>query len=427
VKPLLNKTTKPFIIYVLIILVISIPVYYLVVDAIWKHELDEHNKIVAEKTSSQINSLKLSDEKLNETIKLWNDVQPTTNIQNVKKNDNFKDSIFIVEKPHDFLDFEDIDRFRCLSKIIYLNQKPYRFNIETNIEESQETIFFISVTTVILFILIVGGLLFLNRRLSKSVWKPFRNTLDKLKTFNLNQQTKIEFSKTDVSEFDELNQSLSKLIEQNISVYKTQKEFTENASHELQTPLAILKNKLDILLQNQDLTEKQYQIAEEMNRALSRSSRINKNLLLLAKIENNQFENSEIHLDELLNQSMEILQEHFEQKNISINTEISSNVKVNGNIGLTEVLINNLILNAIRHTSINGSISIKLNNSVFEVSNSGTEKLNSDLLFKRFSRFSKDNNGSGLGLAIVKEICKSQNWTIDYRFENHNHIFSVKL
>lgn len=399
----------------------------MLVDAIWKHELDEHNQIVAEKTSSQINSLKLSNEKLDETIKLWNDVQPTTNIQNVKKNDNFKDSIFIVEKPHDFLDFEDIDRFRCLSKIIYLNQKPYRFNIETNIEESQETIFFISLTTVILFIVIVGGLLFLNRKLSKSVWKPFRETLDQLKTFSLNNQTKIEFSKTDVSEFDELNQSLSNLIVQNISVYKTQKEFTENASHELQTPLAILKNKLDILLQNQDLTEKQYQIAEEMNRALSRSSRINKNLLLLAKIENNQFENSEIYLDELLNQSMEILQEHFEQKNISVNTEISSNVKVNGNIGLTEVLINNLILNAIRHTSINGSISVNLNNSVFEVSNSGTEKLNSDLLFKRFSRFSKDNNGSGLGLAIVKEICKSQNWTIDYRFENNNHIFSVKL
>lgn len=426
-KPLLNKTTKPFIIYVLIILVISIPAYYLVVDAIWKHELDEHNDIVARKTASQINSLKLSEEKLIETIQLWNDVQPSTNIRKLEKNDNLKDSIFIVEKPHDFLHFEEIDRFRCLSKVIYLNKKPYRFNIETNIEESQETIFFISVTTVILFILIVGGLLFLNRRLSKSVWKPFRNTLDKLKTFNLNQQTKIEFSKTDVSEFDELNQSLTKLIEHNVSVYKTQKEFTENASHELQTPLAILKNKLDILLQNQDLTEKQYQIAEEMNRALSRSSRINKNLLLLAKIENNQFENSEIHLDELLNQSMEILQEHFEQKNISVNTEISSDVKVNGNIGLTEVLINNLILNAIRHTSTNGSITIKLNNSVFEVSNSGAEKLNSDFLFKRFSRFSKDNNGSGLGLAIVQEICKSQNWTIDYRFENNNHIFSVKL
>ena len=426
-KPLLSKTTKPFIIYVLIILVISIPTYYLVVDAIWKHELDEHNDIVARKTASQINSLKLSEEKLIETIQLWNDVQPSTNIRKLEKNDNLKDSIFIVEKPHDFLHFEEVDRFRCLSKVIYLNKKPYRFNIETNIEETQETIFFISITTVFLFVLIVGGLLVLNRRLSKSVWKPFRETLDQLKTFSLNNQTKIEFSKTDVSEFDELNQSLTKLIEHNVSVYKTQKEFTENASHELQTPLAILKNKLDILLQNQDLTEKQYQIAEEMNRALSRSSRINKNLLLLAKIENNQFENSEIHLDELLNQSMEILQEHFEQKNISVNTEISDNVKVNGNIGLTEVLINNLIINAIRHTSINGSILIRLSQSEFEVSNSGTGKLNGDLLFKRFSRFSKDNNGSGLGLAIVREICKSQNWTIDYRFENNNHIFSVKL
>lgn len=397
------------------------------VDAIWKHELDEHNDIVARKTASQINSLKLSEEKLIETIQLWNDVQPSTNIRKLEKNDNLKDSIFIVEKPHDFLHFEEIDRFRCLSKVIYLNKKPYRFYIETNIEETQETIFFISITTVFLFVLIVGGLLFLNRRLSKSVWKPFRETLDQLKTFSLNNQTKIEFSKTDVSEFDELNQSLTKLIEHNVSVYKTQKEFTENASHELQTPLAILKNKLDILLQNQDLTEKQYQIAEEMNRALSRSSRINKNLLLLAKIDNKQFDSETFHLNEVLNQSLEILQEHFEQKNISVKTEISDNVKANGNIGLTEVLINNLIINAIRHTSINGSISIKLNNSVFEVSNSGTEKLNSDLLFKRFSRFSKDNNGSGLGLAIVQEICKSQNWTIDYRFENHNHIFSVKL
>ena len=426
-KPLLSKTTKPFIIYVLIILVISIPAYYLVVDAIWKHELDEHNDIVARKTASQINSLKLSEEKLIETIQLWNDVQPSTNIRKLEKNDNLKDSIFIVEKPHDFLHFEEIDRFRCLSKVIYLNKKPYRFNIETNIEETQETIFFISITTVFLFVLIVGGLLFLNRRLSKSVWKPFRETLDQLKTFSLNNQTKIEFSKTDVSEFDELNQSLTKLIEHNVSVYKTQKEFTENASHELQTPLAILKNKLDILLQNQDLTEKQYQIAEEMNRALSRSSRINKNLLLLAKIDNKQFDSETFHLNEVLNQSLEILQEHFEQKNISVNTEISDNVKVNGNIGLTEVLINNLIINAIRHTSINGSILIRLSQSEFEVSNSGTGKLNGDLLFKRFSRFSKDNNGSGLGLAIVREICKSQNWTIDYRFENNNHIFSVKL
>ena len=427
-KPLLNKTTKPFIIYVLIILVISVPVYYFVVDAIWKHELDEHNEIVAGQTSSQLNNLKLTDQKLLETIKFWNDLQPGTKIRMVTDSDNLKDSIFIVEKPHDFLHFDDIDRFRGLSKIIYLNKKPFRFDVETNIEESQETIFFISATTVFLFILMVGGLLLLNRRLSKSVWKPFRNTLDKLKTFNLNQQTKIEFEKTDIKEFDELNQSLSKLIDQNISVFRTQKEFTENASHELQTPLAILKNKVDLLLQNQDLTEKQYQIAEEMNKALTRSSRINRNLLLLAKIDNSQFDNSEsIRFDDLLRQSIEILQEHFEQKNIAVTSEISPDVEIKGNSSLMEVLINNLILNAIRHTPSDGFITIVLTDSVFEISNSGTEKLNEDLLFKRFSKLSTDNRGSGLGLAIIQQICRLQSWTVNYKFENDRHIFSIRF
>jgi len=427
-KPLLSKTTKPFIIYVLIILAISIPVYYFVVDAIWKDELDEHNTTIAEKTVYEFNHLKLSDEQLEKSITLWNQIQPGTDIEKISSNNLKKDLFFTVEKQKTFSAKPEIERYRCLKKVVYINKKPFLFTIETNIEESKETVAAIALITVFFFILIVFGLLLLNKKLSTSIWKPFRNTLDKLKTFNLNSQTKIEFDKTDITEFEELNQSLSKLIDHNISVFKTQKEFTENASHELQTPLAILKNKLDILLQNEDITEKQYHIAEEMNRALTRSSRINKNLLLLAKIDNSQFDNSEIiQFDELLGQSMDILQEHFEQKNISVDKNISSNVKVNGNSSLIEVLINNLILNAIRHTSSDGAISVKLTNSVFEVANSGTEKLNSDLLFKRFSKLSTDNNGSGLGLSIIQEICKFQNWTINYKFENNAHIFSVKL
>ena len=165
-----------------------------------------------------------------------------------------------------------------------------------------------------------------------------------------------------------------------------------------------------------------------MHKALTRSSRINSNLLLLAKIDNSQFDNSELILfDELLNQSIEIVQEHFEQKNITVTSEISANVKVKGNSSLLEVLINNLILNAIRHTRSHGFINIRLINSVLEVSNSGTEKLNEDLLFKRFSKLSTDNRGSGLGLAIIKQICRLQNWEIIYRFENYNHIFSINF
>lgn len=285
----------------------------------------------------------------------------------------------------------------------------------------------IGLITGFFFLLIVTGLFILNRRLSRTIWEPFRDTLEKLKKFNLNSNDKIDFLKTDTKEFEDLNESLRKLIDHSVSVYATQKEFTENASHELQTPLAILKNKLDILLQSTDLTVKQYEVAEEMNRALTRSSRINKNLLLLAKIENNQFENSDIQLDELVKQCFEILQEHFQQKNISVSSAINSNIKAVGNVGLTEVLINNLIINAIRHTPNSGIINIKLNEKSFQVYNSGSEKLNSDLLFKRFSRFSSDNNGSGLGLAIIKEICRFHHWEIEYFFENNFHIFSVKF
>lgn len=427
-KPLLSKTTKPFIIYVLVILAISIPVYYLIIDTIWKNELDEHNKTIAEKTAYEFNHLKLSDEELAESISLWKKIQPETNVEELSENNLKKDLYFTVEKTEIFSSEPEMERYRCLKKVVYINNKPFLFTVQTNIEESRETIAAIAATTTFFFIMIVLGLLFFNRKLSVTIWKPFRNTLDQLKKFNLNHQSKIEFEKTDVTEFEELHLSLSKLIEHNISVYKTQKEFTENASHELQTPLAILKNKLDILLQNKDLTENQYKITEEMNRALTRSSRINKNLLLLAKIDNSQFDaTEEIELDTLVKQSLELLEEHFQQKNISVSTNISSSIKLVGNSSLTEVLINNLLINAIRHTPNNGIISVKLTNSFFEVTNSGTEKLNSELLFKRFSRQSAENNGSGLGLAIIKEICKFQNWEIDYSFENSSHIFYVKL
>lgn len=425
-KPLLNKTTKPFIIYVLVVLAISVPVYYYMVDSIWQAELDEHNTIIADKTAYELNRLNLSNEKLQSSIELWNSIQPGTNIQNIQRGANLKDSTYTIDKQRTYSAHESLDRFRCLSTIITVNGTPYRFTVETNIEETRETVAVIAAITIFFFIIIVIGFLMLTRRLSTTIWKPFHNTLDKLKTFNLNNHTKIEFGITNTKEFEELNQSLKKLIAQNVSVYKTQKEFTENASHELQTPLAVLRNKIDILLQSDDLTERQYYIAEEMNNALTRSSRINKNLLLLAKIENSQFDNSElIGFDTLVVQSMDGLEEHFKEKHINAGSSIQSGVEVKGNTSLTEVLINNLIINAIRHTSPGGAIRVVLSKSSFEVRNSGGQALDTDLLFKRFSRMSADNSGSGLGLSIVQEISRLHGWVVKYNFENNEHIFSI--
>lgn len=427
-RPLLNKTTRPFLIYVLIVLLISVPVYYVVVDAIWKMELDEHNHIIAQKSAAGLTQLQLPDDKLQESIELWNSIQPGTNIEPLLAGTSEKDSLYTIEKGNNFSREAEVDRFRCLQTVVYINNKPYRFTVETNIEESEETIAVLAIVTIFFFAVIVIGLLVLNSRLSKTVWQPFRNTLDKLKGFNLNNQANIAFEKTDTTEFEELNTSLQTLIAQNISVYKTQKEFTENASHELQTPLAILKNKLDILLQSEDLTEGQYQLAEDMYTALSRSSRINKNLLLLAKIENSQFDKSEkMQVDELLNQVIDMLQEHFDSKQIVLETNIAENIQLNGNIGLTEILISNLLLNAIRHTTEGGRVYIDLSSAALTVKNSGDEPLDENKLFHRFARNSVNNSGSGLGLSIIKEISKYQQWKAGYRFEPGFHLFEIRF
>jgi len=425
-KNLLQKSLKQLTIFAFIVFALSIPSYFLLVDWIWLKELDENNDLIAQRIENEFNDQNISDEKLAENIKFWNEIQPVSKIEYAEQ-PLLKDSLYTIRRENSYSSRKDvIDRFRGLKTNIKINNQNYVLVVETNVEETEETVAYIAMVTLLFFLILIVGFWILNRRLSKKIWQPFQDTLQKLKSFQLNSQKQIEFQETDTIEFAELNATLDKLLQHSITTYKNQKEFTENASHELQTPLAVLKNKLDILLQSNDLTERQYHIAEEMNKALIRSSRINKNLLLLAKIENSQFNNSElISFDTLVVQSMDALQEHFKEKNISIGSDIQPDVELKGNSGLTEVLINNLIINAIRHTSPGGAIRVALSKSGFEVRNSGGQALNPDLLFKRFSRMSADNSGSGLGLSIVQEVCKLHRWWVTYNFENGEHIFSV--
>lgn len=432
-KKLLNKTLLPFIIYSLIVLLASVPTYFYFIDKIWIDEIDENNELIAEKIENELQRLQLDETELNQSIILWNKIQPHTNLEkisSIKTNSKtpIQDSTYTIFRKNPYLEYEDINRFRGLNRIIVLNGNKYILTVESSLEESDETVFAISKITFTFFLVLIIGFLALNRYLSAQLWKPFRSTLAKLKTFNLNSQSKIEFEKTNTLEFEELNNALTKLIDQNIKVYQSQKEFTENASHELQTPLAILKGKLDLLLQEKELTKNQYQIIEEMNTTLTRISRINKNLLLLAKIENNQFqETTKIEISNLIIHSLEVLNEHFEQKKLTIQTEIEPNITATGNVTLTELLINNLLLNAIRHSNKDEKVKIILTKNELKVCNSGNTALNDKDLFNRFVKVSNSSVGSGLGLNIIKQICNSHKWIVSYQFEDNFHIFLIKF
>lgn len=426
-KNLLQKSLKQLTVFAFIVFALSIPSYFLLVDWIWLKELDENNHLTAERIENEFNEQLISDEKLAESITFWNEIQPVSKIAYARQPLS-QDSLYTIRRQNTYAKKEAIDRFRGLKTNIKINNRNYVLVVETNVEETEETVAYIAMVTLGFFLILVIGFWILNRKLSQKLWRPFRDTLQQLKSFQLHSQEPIRFQETDIIEFTELNATLDKLLQHNIATYQSQKEFTENASHELQTPLAVLKNKLDLLLQSDDLTERQYHIAEAMNKALIRSSRINKNLLLLAKIENSQFDRSTlIRFDTLVLQSIDALQAHFMEKNIGLDTDIQQEVEVKANAGLAEVLINNLIVNAIRHTAPGGNSTIALSAAGLEISNSGEQALDPDLLFKRFSRMSADNSGSGLGLSIVWEICRLHHWSIKYKFENKQHIFSVQL
>jgi signal transduction histidine kinase len=196
----------------------------------------------------------------------------------------------------------------------------------------------------------------------------------------------------------------------------------------MQTPLAVFRSKLDILLQQKDLTGEQSQIVQSLYKSVSRLVRINKNLLLLAKIDNQQFTDTQpLDVCEILNESLPLFSEQAEICNIKIEKRIPEGKTIlHANRTLLESLIHNLLANAVKHNIPNGEILVSLNNLRLTITNTGINRsLNRENLFRRFSRMSGNADGSGLGLAIAQQIGLLYKWQIDYKYENQKHRFEV--
>ncbi|WP_339923631.1 HAMP domain-containing sensor histidine kinase [uncultured Cyclobacterium sp.] len=423
---LLDNTFKAFSFYSLAILILSIPSYFLVVDWIWVTEIDDNHEIIMERIENRFDQVHVSEKDLETILNTWNILQPSSSIRSLSHLEAKPDSIYEITKYNEYE--KEWDRFRGLQSVIEINKKLYLLNVETNVEESYETIFAIGLITLLMYGLLVFGFIRLNKSISIKVWKPFYLTLSKLRSFDINEGEKVVFEESEIEEFNELNQTISALINQSISAYNQQKSFVANASHELQTPIALLKSKLDILLQQENLSQKHADLIQGIQIPLSRLTRVNKNLLLLAKIENSQFDDFEkVDFQILIDKSMDLLHDYIEERNIKLEKEIEVFETVFCSKFLAETLINNLLSNSIRHTPIDAFINVKLSNRVLTISNSGQDKLEEKTLFERFSISTTATTNSGLGLAILKEICKQNSWTVNYKFENSTHIFSVQF
>ncbi|TYP99882.1 signal transduction histidine kinase [Tenacibaculum adriaticum] len=282
----------------------------------------------------------------------------------------------------------------------------------------------------IIFVIII--LLFLTMVLlanivSKIVWKPFYDTLFQLRSYNIKKSESLKLLPTKVLEFNELNTTIENMTFQVEKDYKLLREYTENVSHEIQTPLAIIKNKIELLLQDQTLNEEHLITLAQLHQSTGRLSRLSKNLSILTKIENNQFvENTEIYLADYIKERIEDFEELLILKDIELTTKFKDNPKLLLNETLAYLLFNNLISNAIKHNIKGGGIAIEITDKSFVITNTGKPLIVSKVeLFNRFVKSTNSSESTGLGLSMVKKIISFYNFYIAYKNEDNLHVITV--
>lgn len=282
---------------------------------------------------------------------------------------------------------------------------------------------------VLIFFVLSLSLLITIRFITHRLWLPFDDTLRKTEQFNLAQSDIPQFQPTAIKEFDRLNRSLERLMKKDKETYRIQKEFTENASHELQTPIAIIRSKLDLLMQ-EEMNERQMHLVSDLYNQNTRMGYLNRNLLLLAKIDNAQYTEMEaVDLRDFINASLPAYSALQNNLSVSVSDRRIQPCTVQVNTILLGCLFNNLVVNAIRHTPTeHGEIEISINKDCITVSNEGDgTPLNSEVLFQRFRPGDSRKVGNGLGLSIVKAICDYHGWEVQYSFEDNRHIFTILL
>jgi len=279
---------------------------------------------------------------------------------------------------------------------------------------------------ILLVLLVLVGIA--SQLISKYILAPFKRTIRVVQSFDLKQRKRIHLPVTRTREFKELNVFLQKMTDKALEDYQSLKEFTENASHELQTPTAIIRGKLELLAES-ELRNDQAVLIEEMHNALEKLSRIHSSLTLLTKLENFEFETREpVVFSQLTKEALASFDELIQMKSLTLHTSIGENIYLTLHTALAELMLNNLLSNAIRHNTPGGRIDVFLNKRSLIISNTGKEP--SSPTFELFERFKKGNPGSdsiGIGLAIVRQICDLNNFTIAYGYASGIHTLAVSF
>lgn len=408
---LINKINQRYLVFSALIMIFLGLGIIISVRLIINEETDEKLEHTGKTIAQQI-------EKENKLISL----EPYISVKTINYKDDskyFSDTVF-------FDGDKEGEKFRELILVENIHNKTYQIVIRESVVESDDLIEGISLVILVALVLLLLSLFLINRKISKSVWSTFYINLKKLKHFSLIELTPFEPEKSSILEFKELNEVIKTLTEKVIHDYGVLKQFSEDASHELQTPLAVIRAKIESLLNGNQLNSVQSEKIQAISNSVNKLSRINNGLLLLTKIDNNQFTQFELlSIHQMIIEKIEYFKELAELKGKEINYSCKSEWNIQGNKNLLDILINNLLSNAINYGGSSGKIDIDLEYNKLIIKNPGDEAIINR--FKMFERFNKesDSGSVGLGLAISKHICNVHKLFIEYSFEKGAHVFTV--
>ncbi|MBX2842955.1 MAG: HAMP domain-containing histidine kinase [Flammeovirgaceae bacterium] len=416
---LLLKTTLYYLIIALAVFGIGIWITFSVIKKDVDLETDrylwEKEKDIAEAISRGVSTSDINNEKINVIILTGNNL--------AEEKPYFSDTlvqhrILKRDEPH-----------RRLNAIEKINDNFYQITLYDVILETDD-IYESSVYSLSMIFLLLALVLVLSSFLiSQKLLKPFENTLDIIKKFKLQDKEPLNLPYTNIKEFSDLNNFITEMTRKVYKDYINLKEFSENASHEMQTPLAIAKGKMELLLESPNLNDEQLQLIGSTHQAISKLSKLGQSLSLLTKIENKEFSNlQEINLTQIIENLIFNFKELIELKGINLKSELAENVYVKMDQNLLDMLLTNILQNAIRHNFENGEIKIDLTESELVISNSGKPlKIEPEKLFERFRKDNQSQESIGLGLSIVRKICDVSQIMVKYTYVKEFHIVTLGL
>lgn len=414
---LIHYLSKRYIIYSSIISIIAIPLFYLSLQHLLLRGLDEGMRQQKNWIENQLNAVSPKN-----FVSFENDITVTPSQGSVKPDSFSSEPIYIKSD-------NEIVMHRVMISNAVVRGKRYTIRIQKSMIEDEDLLQNLLMLQLGFILILIVGLGLINLSISKKLWLSFNDIVKKMKGYRVDTSDQLNFMPTKIVEFKDLENSISELVNRNNKLYKAQKEFTENASHELQTPVAVFSSKLELLMQTSPISEEQADLINEASMAGKRMQRINKTLLLLTKIENNQFptmENIEIKyaVNELIQQYHDILQ----VREVSLETEFQQDIKITANPILIDILLGNLLSNAIKHTEDKKNIKVEISETFIRISNDaqdGSAELKESDLFQRFKKQSNHNQSLGLGLEICKKIVNLYHFRITYSFDDSRHYFTV--